>query len=116
MTCSSAGSEGSGHGREEWSWSTVLGAVQRCLREESAWSTATHCWQHSECLMSSVVSSTGGGVGDWLVLLLSLHQVSLTLINDPTPYLDDPTPYLDDPTPYLDDPPPTLMTPFNILR
>ena len=25
MTCSSAGSEGSGHGREEWSWSTVLG-------------------------------------------------------------------------------------------
>ena len=36
-------------------------------------------------------------MGDWLVLLLFLHQVSLTLINDPTPYLDDPTPYLDDP-------------------
>ena len=49
MTCSSAGSEGSGHGREEWSWSTVLGGVQRCLRQESAWSTATHCRQFSEC-------------------------------------------------------------------
>ena len=41
-------------------------------------------------------------MGDWLVLLLFLHQVSLTLTDDPTPYLDDL--------------PPTLMTPFNILR
>ena len=69
MTCSSAGSEGSGHGREEWTLSTVLGAVQRCLRQESAWSTAAHCRQLSECLVSSVVPSTGGGVGNWLVLL-----------------------------------------------
>ena len=80
MTCSSAGSEGSGHGREEWSWSTVLGAVQRCLRQESAWSTAAHCRQHSQCLVPSVVPSAGGGVGDWLVLLLSLHKVSLSLL------------------------------------
>ena len=47
MKCSSAGSEGSGHGREEWSWVTVLGAVQRCLRQESVWSTAAHRRQHS---------------------------------------------------------------------
>ena len=30
------------------------------------------------------------GVEDWLILLLSLHQVSLTLTDEPTPYLDDP--------------------------
>ena len=53
MTCSSAGSEGSGHGREEWSWSTVLGAVQRCLRPESAWSTAAHCRQLSVSVTES---------------------------------------------------------------
>jgi len=51
VTCSSAGSEGSGHGREGWSLSTVLGAVQRGLRQESAWSTAAHCRQLSECLV-----------------------------------------------------------------
>ena len=55
VTCSSAGSEGSGHGREGWSLSTVLGAVQRGLRQESAWSTAAHCRQLSECLVPSVV-------------------------------------------------------------
>ena len=33
--------------REEWSWVTVLGAVQRCLRQESVWRTASHCRQHS---------------------------------------------------------------------
>ena len=41
-------------------------------------------------------------MGDWLVLLLSLHQVSLTLIDAPTPYLDDPIPletFSDDPVP-----------------
>ena len=28
-------------------------------------------------------------MGDWLVLLLSLHQASLTLTKDSAPYLDE---------------------------
>ena len=56
--------------RGEWPWEGgvelvhCVGAVQRCLRPESAWSTAAHCRQHSECLVPSVGPSTGGGVGD----------------------------------------------------
>ena len=93
MTCSSDGSEGVAMGGRRELVHRV-GAVQRCLREESAWSTATHCRQLSECLVPSVVPSTGGGVGDWLVLLLSLHQVSLTLTDDPPPTLMTPPPNL----------------------
>ena len=54
VTFSSAGSEGRGHERGR-SWSTVLGAGQRCLRGEAAWSSAGHCRQHSECLVPSEV-------------------------------------------------------------
>ena len=43
----------------------MLGAVQRCLRQESIWSTAGHCRQHShEYLVSSVFPPTGGGARD----------------------------------------------------
>ena len=44
--------------------------------------------------------------------MLELLEVSLTVTDDPSPYLDDPTPSLDDPTltlmihPHLDDPTP----------
>ena len=48
VKCLSASSEGSGHEREEWSWVTVLGAVQRCLRQESAWSTDMVPWCPAE--------------------------------------------------------------------
>ena len=63
VKCSSAGSKGSGYRREEWSWVSVLGAVQRCLRQESVWSTTGHCRQHSHEYVSGVQCGpqTGGG-------------------------------------------------------
>ena len=89
VTCSSAGSEGSGHGREEWSWSTVLGAVQRCLRPESAWSTAAHCRQLSECLVPNVVPQQEEVWGiDWSYCCPYIRCLSLLLMTRPL-YLDD---------------------------
>ena len=47
------------------------------------------CW--GQCRGASDRSQLGAlpvtGVGDWLILLLSLHQVSLTLTDDPPPTL-----------------------------
>ena len=105
VTCSSAGSEGSGHGREEWSWSTVLGAVQRCLRQESAWSIAAHCWQHSECLVPSCVVPQQEEVWgiDWSYCCPYIRCISLLLMTPP--------PTLMTPPPTLMIPPPALMTP-----
>ena len=79
-------SEGRGHGRRQ-SWSTMLGAGQRCLGGEAAWCSAGHCRQHSECLVPSEVPSTGRGARDGLILLLSLHQVYLSLsVMTPLPW------------------------------
>ena len=59
-------------------------AVQRCLRQESAWSTAAHCRQLSECLVPSVVPQQEEvwGIG-WSYCCPYIRCLSLLLMTPP---------------------------------